>query len=412
MPSYKVPVQKTTNTNSTKKEVSQEKKDKVYSSFPGYTKKRAEETKAEAEKAKSAVEEAEGQEFDGTDANQRKQHEEAVKQKKAEAAQADKKARQAEANAVYAADMAEINSLSEEERTALQTYADELSNTNASRLSGGNLFEDIFSGSKMDQAEKVLSGKYDRKRLKELAETLNRVQNEEDTKKAEAAGKEAGSGGVAEKTLGTLGTFGTNLVGTATGIAGYATELMGSTGRYPTLDPNNPGNIPNKYSAALRGQVVQDIRGNGDSALRNAAAYLYQGATGAADNVIRIAAAGPGALGLAAAGSFGQTLAEASEKGATPEQAVLQATANAALEVMTEKIPLDNLLKTMKGGKQTAGQIVKGVLAQAGIEATSEEINFVFNFQGTRAFLFSGMPFQLRVTSIVCLRQSIADRLE
>lgn len=412
VPSYKVPVKTTTNAEKVTKDVSQEKKDKVYSSFPGYTKKRAEETKAEAEKAKSAVEEAEGQEFDWTDANQRKQHEEAVKQKKAEAAQADKKARQAEANAVYAADMAEINSLSEEERTALQTYADELSNTNASRLSGGNLFADIFSGSKMDQAEKVFSGKYDRKRLKELAETLNRVQNEEDTQKAEAAGKEAGGGGVAEKTLGTLGTFGANLVGSATGVAGYATELMGSTGRYPTLDPNNPGNIPNKYSEALRGQVVQDIRGEGDSALRNAAAYLYQGATSAADNVIRIAAAGPGALGLAAVGSFGQTLAEASGKGATPEQAVLQATANAALEVMTEKIPLDNLLKTMKGGKQTAGQIVKGALAQAGIEATSEEINFVAQLMAEAAILQEKSGYNQRIGDMVANGMSYQEAKE
>jgi len=412
VPSYKVPVKTTTNAEKVTKDVSQEKKDKVYSSFPGYTKKRAEETKAEAEKAKSAVEEAEGQEFDWTDANQRKQHEEAVKQKKAEAAQANKKARQAEANAVYAADMAEINSLSEEERTALQTYADELSNTNDSRLSGGNLFADIFSGSKMDQAEKVFSGKYDRKRLKELAETLNRVQNEEDTKKAEAAGKEAGGGGVAEKTLGTMGTFGANLVGSATGVAGYATELMGSTGRYPTLDPNNPGNIPNKYSEALRGQVVQDIRGEGDSALRSAAAYLYQGATIAADTVIRIAAAGIGSLGLAAAGSFGQTLAEASEKGATPEQAVLQATANAALEVMTEKIPLDNLLKTMKGGRQTAGQIVKGALAQAGIEATSEEINFVAQLMAEAAILQEKSGYNQRIGDMVANGMSYQEAKE
>lgn len=413
-PSYKVPIETTTTKKvaGATKNVSQEKKDKVYSSFPGYTKKRAEETKAEAEKAKSAVEEAEGQEFDWTDANQRKQHEEAVKQKKVEAAKADEKARQAQKNAVFAEDMVEINTMSEEERAALQTYADELSNTNASRLSGGNLFADIFSGSKMDQAEKVLSGKYDRDRLKELAETLNRVKNEEETKKAEAAGKEAGGGGVAEKTLGTLGTFGTNLVGTATGIAGYATELMGSTGRYPTLDPNNPGNIPNKYSAALRGQIVQDVRGEGDSALRNAAAYAYQAATETVDNLLRIAVAGPAALGLAAVGSFGQTLAEASEKGATPEQAVLQATANAALEVMTEKIPLDNLLKTMKGGKQTAGQIVKGALAQAGIEATSEEINFVAQLMAESAILQEKSGYNQRIGDMVANGMSYQEAKE
>ena len=35
----------------------------------------------------------------------------------------------------------------------------------------------------------------------------------------------------------------------------------------------------------------------------------------------------------------------------------------------------------------------------------------LFKFQGTRAFLFSGMPFQLQTPSIVCLRQSIAVRL-
>ena len=35
----------------------------------------------------------------------------------------------------------------------------------------------------------------------------------------------------------------------------------------------------------------------------------------------------------------------------------------------------------------------------------------LFKFQGTRAFLFSGMPLQLYDPSIVCPRQSIADRL-
>ena len=35
----------------------------------------------------------------------------------------------------------------------------------------------------------------------------------------------------------------------------------------------------------------------------------------------------------------------------------------------------------------------------------------LFNFQGTRAFLFSGMPFQMQTLRIVCLRQSIAVRL-
>ncbi len=35
----------------------------------------------------------------------------------------------------------------------------------------------------------------------------------------------------------------------------------------------------------------------------------------------------------------------------------------------------------------------------------------LFIFQGTRAFMFSGMPFQLQTLRIVCLRQSIAGRL-
>lgn len=426
VPSYKVPV-----TTTEKKETTSKKED-IFSSFPGYM----ENKRREAEKKS---EEADKKHSDYVNSSQYKEKKDRFEEEKktdlrprsaavgqdperdiyqdeteqalrreAQAAKSEKE--QAQIGAVNTRNLAEINAMSEEERAALDDYI--VGDLQEGIAGAGNPFHFLLGGSKKRKAAETLSAKYSDERIQQLAETLIWQQSQEATQKAQEAGQKTGGGNVAEKTLGTLGTFGANLAGAVTAPAGYLVDVVTGTGQYPTLNPNNIGNIPNKYSEALRGQVVQDIRGEGDSKLRNAAAYLYQGATGAADNVIRIAAAGPGALGLAAAGSFGQTLAEASEKGATPEQAVLQATANAALEVMTEKIPLDNLLKTMSGGKQTAGQIVKGALAQAGIEATSEEINFVAQLMAEAAILQEKSGYNQRIGDMVANGMSYQEAKE
>lgn len=327
----------------------------------------------------------------------------------AQADYAEKQAQAAKDQEVMVSDLEEINAMSEEERSALQTYANELNNTSSSRLSGGNLLGDILGSSKMDEAEKVLQDKYDRKRIQELAETLIWMQSEEATRAANEEGTSQGGGSVLDKAVGTAQSFGANLAGAVTATAGYAVELMNRSGRYSTLNPNNYGNIPNVYSGAVRGQVAEDIQGDGTNILRNAAAYLYQGGTSAIDDLIRVGVAGPYSLGLAAIGSFGQTLSEASANGATPEQAVKMAVANGFFEVATEKIPLDNLFKTWKGGKQTTKQIVLGAFKQAGLEATSEEINFLSQVVAEAVILGEKSDYNQKIGDLVANGMSYED---
>ena len=290
-PSYKVPIETTTTKKvaGATKNVSQEKKDKVYSSFPGYTKKRAEETKAEAEKAKSAVEEAEGEEFDWTDANQRKQHEDAVKQKKVESAKADEKARQAEENAVYAADMAEIDSLSEEEKEALDDYKYYAA---AKAFAEAEGTETPIGYKKRVQS---LIDKYGEERAAELYDTYAREKGKEEAEKEAERAKNLAT---EKPVFANLAATGARLVeGLATPYSLFEKHAQ-DTGRYQTLSPYTSGDWFNVFAENVRAQTAEDIKGEDNGVIKNATATLYQVGTNVVDNLLRAFAFGKGSIGV------------------------------------------------------------------------------------------------------------------
>lgn len=137
----------------------------------------------------------------------------------------------------------------------------------------------------------------------------------------------------------------------------------------------------NVYSGAVRGQTRQNIEGDGSSFARKGLSTLYQAGMSAADTAARAAVGGALGLGagagltIAGLNTFSQTMSDASARGATPEQALALAVTTAGIEVATEKVPLDNLIKVSKGGG--AKSIIKNVLRQAGIEATEEELSLI-----------------------------------
>ena len=140
----------------------------------------------------------------------------------------------------------------------------------------------------------------------------------------------------------------------------------------------------------------------GSGVLGEAASVAYEGVMSAADSLARVAAfGGAGSLGMAAVSSFGQTLSDASKQGATPGQTVALATANTAIETMSEKIPLDNLLTTARGGRQAAMEIVKTALIQAGIEMSTEEVSFVGNLLAEAAILQEKSGYNQRIGELV-----------
>jgi hypothetical protein len=289
-------------------------------------------------------------------------------------------------------DLEAITGLSEEERRQLEAYA-------VGRVQDQNQTLELQGIAPTAQQEAAgLIQKYGRQRVDELAETYMRQQNAELARQVdEQARQQANEHGF----WSSLATIPVNALGGVVGAVGQLQGMARRTGRYQTLDPNEVGTIGGTYSGAVRGQVQQNIEGEDPNLLRKAASIGYQGVMSAADSIAR-AYLGGGALGgaaLAATGSFSQTMAEASERGATPAQAALLATTTAGIEALSEKIPLDNLIRTAKGGSQTVMQMVKSALLQAGIEATTEEISLLGTVLADAAIMQEKSEYQLSITS-------------
>lgn len=83
-----------------------------------------------------------------------------------------------------------------------------------------------------------------------------------------------------------------------------------------------------------------------------------------------------GGLAYMSASAAGHTTADALERGADSKTALMLGALSGAIELATEKLPLDNLFKVAKqGGRQSVTQAVKGIFKQAGIEATEETVS-------------------------------------
>jgi hypothetical protein len=290
---------------------------------------------------------------------------------------------QEETQRIMEADLAEFEKWPEEDKLKLHVYIENGAGSLNSLLgaANGKATAQAFA------AQKELEEKYGAETVDRLMRSVSRSKNAQLMQDAAAEGQQTGAD---HAVLGSTATVPMNLIGAISAPLGYLGEAVrGGKGQYPTLDPNNLGNLPNVYSGAVRGQVAQNIAGdqydeNGElikdgGVIRQGLAFAYQGGMSAADSVARAAVGGggAGALTLAAMGSFGQTMSEASKQGATPTQALILATGTAALEAATEKIPLDEMLKAAKGGAKGARAIAAEALKQAGIEATTEEISLL-----------------------------------
>ena len=240
-------------------------------------------------------------------------------------------------------------------------------------------------------------------------------QNEMTTKtmQEEAAKEVDGKAGAAIVHSGL--TIPASLAGAVTAPLDYLGQALGRTGQYKTLDPNAAGNLPNVYSSAVRQKVASDIAGDGSSFGRKAASYLYQGGMSALDTGARLLASGGNptvAAGLAAMGSFGQTVAEASAQGASPAQAIAYGTVAAGIEAMTEKLPLDELVKTAKGGWKGLKPAIVNVLKQAGVEAMEEEISLIGTTLMEMLILQEKASYNQRIQQLVDEGMSLEDATE
>lgn len=389
--------------------------------------------------AEEKLKELENADIDWTDTNARKEYEQKRKELQAQVDSAG-------ATLAKEEDTKTISEMSEEDRKQLERYAvqqidDQNKPVELAPGSNATLFLGLF-GNKPNAVTGEdftdLFGKVGGKtRADELSETYMREQNAELNEKAAEAGRNlANAGRNIDHSLlpevspydvdlkpvtqagndfvaGTLASAASVPVNAVSGVVGTVGQLQSaarSTGRYPTLDPNATGTALQTYSSAIRGQVGDNLTGdvydeNGNlvkdgGLIGDTLNILYQAGMSAADSIAR-AYLGGGALGgktLAGLNSFSQTMAEASEKGATPAQAALMATATAFIEAATEKYSLENLIATAKG--KGAISTIKNIVRQAGIEMSEEEASLVGNLLAEAAILGDKSDFNQTVAAL------------
>lgn len=229
-------------------------------------------------------------------------------------------------------------------------------------------------------AEMELAQKYGEDKVQELAESLSWWENELKTTAARQKYSDVEDGfwpGLWASIEGRA----YNAAGSVTGTLGQLQNLIiRPTGQYSTLDPNNLGNLPNVVGQTLTGAVAENIRGQEPTAGSEALAAIYKAGMSSADSLIR-AYMGGGVKGISraliASSAFGNAMAEYSAQGASPMEAVLMSTVDAGLEVLTEEIPLDRIIKQAEIAPASLGKWLKESAKSAVIEMGEEGTNFI-----------------------------------
>lgn len=304
-------------------------------------------------------------------------------------------------------DMAEINAMPEEDRKLFERYAGD----NLEQIS---TLTPLDLAHAMEETETELIKKYGAERLAELKESYERYTAEQQAEQAVQSAhdmNDTGVGAVAQNIVGlplrALGGLGA--------LGGRAFELIDRTGRYPTLAPYTSGDIMSVYGNAITADTAERIAGDGDSKVRKGLSAGYQMVTSAADSAVRLALAAAtggtsGSLALAGINSFTDTLREASQKGAPPAQAYLMATANAGLEVLTEKVSLDKALdKAKQLGGSDLRKWVLNTLGQAGVEASEEEASYFGSLLAEAAILQGNSEYNQTIGELVASGMSYEE---
>lgn len=302
-----------------------------------------------------------------------------------------------EDQAVTEKNLEEFQSWPKEDQEALKQYIIERDREDYDLLK-----EPSFENARYNASD--LFEKYGAQKVEDIVRSYTRNQNQLNAEKTAQTAAEAAGKGFWSAAGHSLATVGAGLLGSVTSPLSYARELAEGTGEYSTLDPNSVGNLPNVYSSAVRGQVASDIAGEGGSTARKLLSYGYQGIMSAADSLARAYVGGGSkmiSLGLAATGSFGQTMSEASAQGASPTEAVALATVNSFLEVGTEYLPLEKLLNTAKGGAQGLKAAITSALKQAGSEVIEEEVNLIGSVIAEAAILRERSSYNQQIGELV-----------
>lgn len=305
-------------------------------------------------------------------------------------------ARMTQDQGVMATDLKEFASMPYEDRRALEMY---VAQRDADYYDTLNFTQNGIQIGRAEQQAAGLFEKYGKQRVDELAETFARYRNEKTSQEVAQAAQKQGSS-LLSGTAASAAAIPAGVYSGVGGVMGYAKEAGNRTGRYSTMDPNNEGNFLGTYSGSVKSAVAQNIE-EGHGTLGKVGSIVYQAVMSTAESIARVYLGGgaAGGAGLAATATFSQTMADAAKQGATPGQAALLATADAAIEYLTEKIPLDEMISAAKGSKLKA--LLANTLRQAGIEATTEELSLVGSLIAEAAILKDKSAYNLEVKDLM-----------
>lgn len=337
--------------------------------------------------------------------------------KSAEASYLAEQARQSENAESQSEKMADVNSLSDEERNIIEKYIATDDTNWYSRLNPTT--SDSFIWSADSDPASQLSGlveKYGQDAVDEMVETVRRENDEEASAAATEAGEKFGNEHGVLASIGAAVSSPFNMI--SEGLQAVRNFSLGK-GSYDTLNTNGTGHLNSDFWGSATNTVSDNIQNNlsldtynkllaginsgltgqqyeqslkqeianseaaiaaGEDPTENARktmATLYDAGEEVAQNWIRTILFGPFSLAIMGVGAFGSAVREASQKGATPEQAALIGVLDAGIEVISEFTPLDDLLSIIGGDGQSAADVVKTVLKEAGIEASTEEASLL-----------------------------------
>ena len=303
------------------------------------------------------------QQIQDTNRKARQNYDQELNEKKAAVSQAEQEQNQA----TMESGLDRIYRLSEEGRKKLDEYNYRMDTASDPLATGLPELEAWFAENESLDAED----------LEKLAEVRRRETNAQKAAEQQQAAQEAADKHpIWNSTL----TVPANLIGGSMASLGYLGEALNGTGQFTDLDPYNQGTQLQNWSGAVRGEVKQNIVGDGSNPLRAIAGGAYDVGMGMADTGARLAlgtVTGGGSLvgaGIAGANTFGSAMQSAANRGANADQALLYATASAAVDALTEKIPLDNLISisTAKGGAGYILNFLRSMGIEGGQEAASQ----------------------------------------
>ncbi|MBR6538110.1 MAG: hypothetical protein IKT67_13015 [Lachnospiraceae bacterium] len=203
--------------------------------------------------------------------------------------------------------------------------------------------------------------------LEKMSKELNKRMTDADLEgQREFAQKNAFTG-----TISTIGALGNNLIGGISALNSDIKNLI--TGN--DVDANDYAHIYTNRADALTEAVSDNI---GESTDTKVLPFLYDTGMSIANSALNLVLlGGSGSLANMSTQAYSSKMKEMQDRGASQTEMILTSALAAGIEAITEKIPMDNLLKPK--GVTTLRRFIGETMKQAGIEATEEGVSSILN---------------------------------